>query len=388
MTVLNVSHKPESAEKIFFGETSRIIRVDNVSHEVAKILKERSEGNTWFAKEVNYKADKTGFATLNEDTQRLFKLNIAYQTLMDSGVAGGLTSIVSKMVTSSIWQLLYIRIGQEEAIHSESYSYGLNEVFGAEATETIDLVYTDKFVQQRMEREAKLFDYCNLLFDDFSNQPIVNFDGKEDVDNTRLRETKLNMIKASLVDLILAIYMLESIKFPFSFFITFNINDKNNDAIPGFTRTIRLIANDELNTHVPTDRAILDILGKEEYQGFVPFVKNAIAKCKETAIEVMNQELDWAHYLLDNRDVKGLNYNVAEYFIKYQTFTRMRDIGVDMSDVIAPEFRTKNNIIEWYDNYRNINNLNVATQESTATNYRKGLDYDIPEGKIDLLKKE
>ena len=77
MKVIDIDKKPEN-EKIFFGDFGHYLRIDSVSHEVARKLKEASEGNTWFSKEVDYKSDKTRFSSLPQDAQRAFKLNIAY----------------------------------------------------------------------------------------------------------------------------------------------------------------------------------------------------------------------------------------------------------------------------------------------------------------------
>ncbi len=53
--IVCIDKKPNlSAGRIFFGEYDNYIRIDHVSHEVAKNLKESAEGNTWFTKELNY----------------------------------------------------------------------------------------------------------------------------------------------------------------------------------------------------------------------------------------------------------------------------------------------------------------------------------------------
>ena len=43
--ILDISFKVEK-EKIFFGDFGHYIRIDNVTHEIARKLKEASEGNT------------------------------------------------------------------------------------------------------------------------------------------------------------------------------------------------------------------------------------------------------------------------------------------------------------------------------------------------------
>ena len=349
MNVIDVSHKPEEQEKIFFGDFGRYIRIDKVSHEIAKKLKEASEGNTWFTKEVDYKADKTRFFSLPEDAQRAFKLNIAYQTLMDSGVTGGFSMVLNKIVTSSIWSILYSRIAIEEVIHAESYSYGLSEVFGHLATETLDLVYTDPMVQKRMENEVALF---------------------ENLDKLTESDCDLMEKKKALLQLLTGIYLLEGVKFPFSFLVTFTINNSYSDAISGFTKTIKLIAHDELHIHVPTGKNVLSILRNDSYQGFKELFDSGWFDnmVKELSSKVMEQEIEWAKYLFDGRQVDGINSTISEHFIKYWSMVRLADIGVDIGFQEA-----KSDIIDWFNLYRDINKQNAALQETSNTSYQKGI---------------
>ena len=345
--IVDVASKPLS-EKIFFGEFGHYLRIDNIQHDVAKKLKEQSEGNTWFAKEVPFDRDRIHFSNLPEDAQRAFKLNICYQTLMDSGVDNGYMTILKKIVTSSIWSMLYGRIGIEEQIHAESYSYGLIEMFGQKASETLDLVYTDDFIKTRMQNEIEVFN---------SVQKIVLDEGRSD-----------DEAKKAVLKMLMGIYLLESVKFPYSFLVTFTINRAYNNAIQGMTRLIRLIAHDELNIHVPTNKNVLNILRRDEQEGFSHlfdwFDKEALA-ITETIVQ---QEIEWSKYLLDDRDVIGLNTDISEHFIKYRAMIALRDIGIK-----SPYNEQKSDIIDWFNDYRDISKQNAALQEATNISYQKSV---------------
>ena len=351
MKVIDIDKKPEN-EKIFFGDFGHYIRIDSISHEVARKLKEASEGNTWFSKEVDYKSDKTRFSSLPEDAQRAFKLNIAYQTLMDSGVTSGFASILNRIVSSSIWSILYSRIAIEEVIHAESYSYGLSEVFAQQATETLDLVYNDEFVKHRMEKEVELFDCVDTLC------------------TIEASKVSLDEKKQAVLKLLTGIYLLESVKFPFSFLVTFTINNSYGDAITGFTKTIKLIAHDELNVHVPTGKNVLSILRKDGSQGFKHLFDSGWydEKAKEMTDYTVAEEIKWAKYLFDERDVLGINSSISEHFIKYWAGVRLRDIGIE-TEYLKEK---KSDIIDWFNTYRDINKQNAALQEATNISYQKG----------------
>ena len=51
--LIDVSHNTIE-DKIFFGDYSGFIRIDQVSHEAARTLKDNAEANTWFSKEVGF----------------------------------------------------------------------------------------------------------------------------------------------------------------------------------------------------------------------------------------------------------------------------------------------------------------------------------------------
>ena len=348
--IIDVSHNPKE-DKIFFGDYSGFIRIDQVSHEAARKLKDGAEGNTWFSKEVNMKEDKSKFDTLPEDAKTVFKLNICYQVLMDSFVTAGIGECIISCISTPIWDLLYRRISYEESIHAESYSYCLSEVFGSETSKILNLVYEDKHVQSRMEKEVELFGDLHEA----------------------LEHSDIEVKKTALLRAIMALYCLESIKFPFSFLVTFTINDSYNNSIPGFTNNIRLISHDELNTHVPTGILLMKTLRNEPHQGFSSLFENGWFNKTliEMVNEVVDQELEWAKYLFDGKEVKGINYNISEYFIKWRACISLRLVGIDDKDNPYTEY-VDNTTTRFFDNYRNVNKQNAALQETDNTSYQKG----------------
>ncbi|MDE7170163.1 MAG: ribonucleotide-diphosphate reductase subunit beta, partial [Mucispirillum sp.] len=165
---------------------------------------------------------------------------------------------------------------------------------------------------------------------------------------------------------------LEGIKFPFSFLVTFVINNSYNDAITGFTKTIKLIAHDELSVHVPCGRNIMTILRNNEDEGFKHLFDNGFfnKEAVKMSERVVNQEIKWAEYLFKDRNVAGINRSLSENFIKYWASVRLRDIGIEDNPYSKAE---KSDIVDWFNNYRNINKQNAALQETSNTSYQKGI---------------
>jgi ribonucleotide reductase beta subunit family protein with ferritin-like domain len=133
-----IEKKPKEYSKLFFGDYGNFQRIDYISYDIFKQLAENSESNTWFTNEIDYSKDKKGYSRLSEKEKRMFHLNILYQTILDSLVPNTF-SLLSELSTDTYLAYLYSRINVEENIHSMTYSSGLSQVFGAQATKMLDL---------------------------------------------------------------------------------------------------------------------------------------------------------------------------------------------------------------------------------------------------------
>lgn len=351
-TILCLDKKPEDSNKIFFGEFGRYIRVDHVSHDVAMNLKDQSEGNTWFTKELDFESDKTKWQDIDPIAKDIFKYNISYQNAMDSGVTNGFGTVMVPIVTSSIWALLYQRIAGEEAIHAESYSYALNQIFGSQATEILDLVYTQEEIKARLADEVDEFDEVKKL--------VLG----QGLDNDEAKKAVLTML--------LRVYFLEGVKFPGSFYITWNINRVYNNAIQGLARLLKLIAHDELTIHVPTGQNVLNILRREKDQGFSHLFENGWfeQQARKIAKETVESELGWNRFLLKNGSIPGYNIEIMDNFLKYYANMRLRNIKLE--ELYNKDEAKKNDTVEWFESYRDINKQNTMLQEASNTSYIKG----------------
>lgn len=345
--IVCIDKKPEQHNKLFFGEFGNYMRIDKIQYPQIKKLYETSESNTWFMNEINYTNDIMGFATLPENAKRMFRLNIGYQSLMDSGVTN-IYSEIAKVASQSELQYLYRRISIEESIHALTYSNGISLVFGQEAEEILDIVYYDDIVKSRLDNEIDLSsNFLNLCIDQ----------GKQD-----------DEAKMSLLMLIGSIFLLEGIKFPFSFFVTWTINKAYDNAIQGFSRSLKLIAWDEMVVHTTSNATILNILRKDESQGFSHLFKEFDKKMLSMCEMIVNQEMLWNNYLLKEGSIPGYTTDIGNHFIKYWADRRLKEVNV--SKGLYNE--KKSDIIDWFNSYRDLNSTTTALQEADATAYQKG----------------
>ena len=344
--IICVEKQPKEHNQLFFGEYGNYVRIDKIQFPQIKALYEASESNTWFPNEIDYSADIVGWENLPPRAQRMFRLNIGYQTLMDSGVTN-IFSEISKVASVSELQYLYKRISIEESIHSLTYSNGLSVVFGSQAEEILNAVYTDKVIQNRMKEEID-------GADNFIDLCITQ--GRTD-----------DEAKKSLLMLLGAALFLEGIKFPFSFFVTWAINKAYGNGIQGFSRALKLIAWDEMTVHTVAGSTVLNMLRRDESQGFshlFEWFDEEMDKFVETTV---NAELKWSLYLLEEGSIPGYNEEIGEHFIKYWADKRLKEIKKQ------PVYNEKkSDIIDGYNKYRDLNGTTTALQEADATNYMKG----------------
>lgn len=274
---------------------------------------------------------------------------------MDSGVVN-IYNLLTAVTSNTELNLAYSYIAQNESVHAASYSYGLNQMFGADAESKIDVVYTDTVVQDRLANEV---DYS----DEFIKLCIV--EGRSD-----------DAAKLALAKAIIAAFMLEHIKFPYSFMVTWSVNKAFDKALESFSLLLVEISHDELQVHVPTNGNVLKILRREARQGFSHLFKSELDQfIIDYARKVVEQELAWNEYLFIEGNIPGFTKEVGASFIRYYADKALRLLGFDP---IYNERR--NDVIDWYEGYRNSNNKNIAAQETQNVNYQKGstkCDFDL-----------
>lgn len=337
---------PKETTKLFFGDYDGFIRQENIQYPKIMELVEASESNTWFVNEIDYDADVVGWKDLPPEAQNKFEKNISYQNLMDSGVVR-LFAEVSKVANVSELQYLYNRINTEENIHALTYSNGIDTVFGADAKRVLDRAYTDPVIQARIKNEQD-------GFDEFYDLCIIQ--GRQD-----------DEAKMSLLKLLGATFMLEGIKFPFSFYVTWAINKAYGYKIQGFSRALKLIGWDELTVHTVTGSTVINRLRKDKSQGFSHLFKEFDAWLVEYAQTVVENELSWNDYLLEDGEIPGYNQEIGEHFIKYWAGKRCKEVHIT-----DPFKEKKSDIIDWFNKYRDLNSTTTALQEAETTNYQKG----------------
>jgi ribonucleoside-diphosphate reductase beta chain len=399
-------------QKIFMGEYSGFQRYDQPKYTFAVNIEEKMRNSFWNPKEISLVSDRIKFPDLPEFIQEIETEILLFQTLMDSGNNRGIDEVLSAMTTSPEFEAMFKTQAYFELLHSFSYSHILREVF-PDATAVFDSLKDRTEIHNRINKEIECFnkvakltnlDEINGAREDIKNNVLKYIDRNKiedqktlmtiwDIFNISDNTLKLQFNadiseveqKKIILELIVRIYALESLKFYISFLVTYIINNSYNNKIQGIARIIKLINFDE-DMHVLVMSDTLDALKTEQSEGFSELMNSEWYTNLVVDIfkEVVEDELTWGQHLLSFGPIPTLTMGVMDNFIKYYANARVKVlIGETIYDGAK-----KTDVEQWFENYKDINKDNTAQQEAEATNYNIGiLKNDVIEGIIEKYNK-
>lgn len=263
-------------EKWFFGEYSGVQRFDYIFYPFTEKLTLLQLQQFWMPNEIALHEDRKNFLELSPENQEHIKLNLTFQTLMDSSQEAGLGLALAPAITAP--SLLQCIRTQEffELIHSMSYSHIVREMFDS-PTYLFDTYFKEEKIKYRTKDEIDLYEDFMVKHNDSSD------------------ENKLRLLK-----LCYRIQLLEGVKFYVSFLTTYIINKYagRGNLIPNIAKTIKLIHQDE-SLHLMIFSYIIRTLRKDQSQGFTDlFTPEVEEMFRQESMKVYEDELDWARYLL------------------------------------------------------------------------------------------
>jgi len=342
--MINIKSKPTQNKELFFGETDGVSRLDLTYDSSFKKLAEVDESNMWFLNIVSCSQDR--WHEFPPEALSKFQKNLAYQTVLDSLVPD-VFSYLSEISNDYYLGYLYKRIATMEEIHAGSYSAGVDQAFGAQATEFLDIIYTDPKIAERVEVEL-----------DIAGRFIAAVKaGWEDTEENH----KL------LLETLIGVFLLEGIKFPFSFYTSWSLNKAYNNCAQGFSQLLIKLSVDEMTVHTTTGSTIMKKLSRSPKFKYLFDSGWFEETFRALLAETMRREIEWTKYLLEDGETPGFNFEIAEHFLQYWADFRLKEVKLE------PVYNVQKNDIEiWFDEYRNPNGKQSALQEIDNVSYQLG----------------
>jgi ribonucleoside-diphosphate reductase beta chain len=323
-------------------------RFEEVKYQKLQKYEKLARGFFWVPEEISLTKDKIDHREASDAVKHIFTSNLLRQTALDSiqgrapaQVFGPVCSIPELEALITNWSFF------ETAIHSQSYSHIIRNVYGVPKEEFNKIHDTAEIVGMA----ASVGRYYNDLH-------VLNC-RKEIGESIDEREH----IKAIWLALH-ASYALEAFRFMVSFATALAMVE--NKIYIGNGNIISLILQDEL-LHKEWTAWIINQVVKED-----PRFAAIVEECREEVyamyMEVIAEEKRWAQYLFIKGVVIGLNADIMCDFMDWTAFQALKEIGIKYAGTYP-----KSNPIPWFNKHININKKQVALQETESTNYVIGV---------------
>ena len=342
-TVLNKKNIDQLKNPMFFGEDLSLQRYDQIKYQKFYDLYDQQLNFFWRPQEVSLVKDISDYKALSDEERFVFDSNLKFQTMTDSMLSRSIHELM-KYVTNPELEICMNTWSFFETIHSNSYTYILNNVY-PDATKFFNSVLEDPEIVKRATAISGKYD--ELL------------SGGSDE-------------RQRLYDAILATQITEGLIFYVSFACSFYFGYRGK--MEGNSKIIKFISRDE-NLHVAITQNIMKNWMNNPDEGFQDIVKKNEDKVYAAYEMAVNAEKDWADYLFSKGNLVGLTSESLKHYIEWLANNRLSSLGYKK---IYPN--AKNNPLSgWLDSYYDSKKLQVAPQETELSSYVKGVDSTINE---------
>lgn len=342
-TVLNKKNIDQLKNPMFFGEDLSLQRYDQIKYQKFYDLYDQQLNFFWRPQEVSLVKDISDYKSLSDEERFVFDSNLKFQTMTDSMLSRSIHELM-KYVTNPELEICMNTWSFFETIHSNSYTYILNNVY-PDATKFFNSVLEDPEIVKRATAISGKYD--QLL------------SGGTDE-------------RQQLYDAILATQITEGLIFYVSFACSFYFGYRGK--MEGNSKIIKFISRDE-NLHVAITQNIMKNWMNNPDEGFQDVVKKNEDKVYAAYEMAVNAEKDWADYLFSKGNLVGLTSESLKHYIEWLANNRLSSLGYKK---IYPN--AKNNPLSgWLDSYYDSKKLQVAPQETELSSYVKGVDNTINE---------
>ena len=329
---------------LFFGEESGLYDSINQPHPYLYDLVEKLKQLDWSPDDVDLTQTRMDLLNCDENTRKFMLYNLAYQWSLDS-IATSIPTLLAPFVTNSEYGHLLARIGENEMLHSQTYSNIVRQCV-RDPQEVFDMIYKHEEVLSRSEVVHKALSDLKRIGAEYTLGLI-----KEE-------EAIPYVLKG-----VVAIYALERISFMSSFSCTFALAEQ--EFFVGAARLVQKILMDEM-IHYEGGRYVLqDVLLKE--QKWKELFNEIKAELSDIVNGVVDQELSWNTYLFeDGRSLVGLNKTLLNEWVKYNAQEVINALELKQSFT-----KITVNPLPWFEqNWMDLNSHQNANMEADATNYQ------------------
>ena len=334
---------------MFFGPDQNTQRYDVFKFPVFDKLNQTMLGYFWRPEEVSLQKDRSDYANFRPEQKHIFTANLKYQTLLDSVQGRGPCLAFLPHVSIPELEGCIVTWDFFETIHSRSYTHIMKNVY-ADPTEVLDTILDDDKIIERAISVTKNYD----AFTEAADNHIHHKKGT-------MRDVKKKLFLAMM-----NVNILEGLRFYVSFACTFAFGELK--LMEGSAKIISLIARDE-SQHLALSLHILkNWMRGEDDKEFASIAKECEAEVYEMWKTCVNEEKAWAHHLMKDGSIIGLNERLLGSYVEFIANKRLKALGY------KPIFGTptSQNPLPWTQHWLSSSGLQVAPQETEVESYIVG----------------
>ena len=348
-TVFNREKVDFTKSTMFFGPDQNTQRYDVFKFPVFDKLNQTMLGYFWRPEEVSLQKDRSDYANFRPEQKHIFTANLKYQTLLDSVQGRGPCLAFLPHVSIPELEGCIVTWDFFETIHSRSYTHIMKNVY-ADPTEVLDTILDDDKIIERAISVTKNYD----AFTEAADNHIHHKKGT-------MRDVKKKLFLAMM-----NVNILEGLRFYVSFACTFAFGELK--LMEGSAKIISLIARDE-SQHLALSLHILkNWMRGEDDKEFASIAKECEAEVYEMWKTCVNEEKAWAHHLMKDGSIIGLNERLLGSYVEFIANKRLKALGY------KPIFGTptSQNPLPWTQHWLSSSGLQVAPQETEVESYIVG----------------
>ena len=346
MKIFNPKDFDATQQPMFFGESVNVSRFDVAKYPQFQKLFLTGLGFYWSPEEIDLTQDGRDFEELPENAQRIFLMNLQYQTLLDS-VQGRSPFLVFGTAVSlpELENFLNMWAFFEGSVHSRSYTHIIRNVKSANPGEVLDEIPRSPEILRRAESVTAALEAS------FTANTTAGVSMED-----KMRKLLLALMSTNI---------LEGLRFYVSFACSFAFAESG--VMEGNAKIIKLIARDEA-LHLTGTQHMLNLMrsGVDDSE-MAEIAAELEQQCFDLFKTAALQEKEWAEYLFKDGSMIGLNKEILGQYVEYITNLRMAAVG------LQPAFESATqNPIPWINAWLSSDNVQVAPQEVEISSYLIG----------------
>lgn len=324
---------PNRSTGLINGEASGVLNWDDIAYPNLYRVYEELSKNYWLPEEVAMAKDIKDYKSMTPEDKTAFELIIGLLATLDSPQTRFISQVASSFSDVAVQTNMAI-VGQQEAIHNQSYSYILSSITN--------------------------YDEQKRIFDEARTHPTVVKRNKPIMDayDTYFKTRELSDLLKALVQS----SILEGINFYSGFAYFYNL--ARQQRMVGTSSVIAFINRDELAHSKFISELIQMILAEHPEENTEELINYTVNSLKH-AVEL---ETDWSKEVLAN--VTGITLSEMEGYVRYRANKMASMLGLKP---IYPGY--SDNPMRWIKAYEdNLNGTKTDFFEEREKNYKKVSD--------------